>query len=51
MFADKDNTDSDSSEEASQPGSNNLRRLIENGMRDWQSFKGLHGRKQCLKLY
>lgn len=51
MFADKDNTDSSSSEEASQPGSNNLRRLIENGMRDWQSFKGLHGRKQCLKLY
>jgi len=43
MYADKDNTDSGSSEEAPN-SSNNLRRLIDNGMKDWQSFKGIHAK-------
>jgi len=47
MFTDKDDTDSTSSEEAFQrnPSSSNaLRRMIEDGMKDWQSFKGLHSK-------
>lgn len=48
MFTDKDETDSGSSEEqtpASSSGTSgsNLRQMIENGLKDWNAFKGLHG--------
>lgn len=46
MFT-NDATDSGSSEEktpSASSSSNSLRQLIDNGMKDWQSFKGLHAK-------
>ncbi len=44
MFANKDATDSESSEEETPTSSSSLRTLIETGMKDWNSFKGLHSK-------
>jgi hypothetical protein len=45
MFADEGATASASSEEErpNPSSSNSLRRMIENGMKDWKSYKSEHG--------
>jgi cathepsin L len=40
----KEATNSESSEESAPSSSSSLRRLVENGMKDWQSFKGTHAK-------